>query len=253
MITGFPLADILWIVLAIYFVAGIGKGIVGLGLPTVGVGLGTLFLGLDQALAIATVPVVLTNIWQAGQGGQFWAILRRTWVMMLLALVLTALASQMFTWVDPDLLTIFLGLVLMAYAVLGLSTPKFPAPGRHESWMAPLAGSLTGIVTGITGSSMVPGVMYLQSLNLGRDVFVQSLGILFTTTYIGLVIGLGAGGILTRDIALVSFIAVLPAIVGMVIGLHIRHSLNESVFRKTFLTVVLGLGLYLAGQALATA
>lgn len=241
--------SLFWAVLAIYLLAGVGKGIVGLGLPTVGVGLGTLFLGLDQALAIATIPVVLTNFWQAAQGGNLKRILRRTWGMMLLALIFTAIACQLFTLVDPQLLTVALGVVLMAYAVLGLATPQFPEPGPREKWMAPLAGSLTGIVTGVTGSSMVPGVMYLQSLNLGRDAFVQSLGVLFSATYLGLVIGLGGGGVLTTDLAQLSMFAVLPAIVGVMLGLQIRKRLDDAAFKRTFLSATFLLGAYLAGQA----
>jgi len=91
----------------------------------------------------------------------------------------------------------------------------------------------------------VPGVLYLQSLNLPRDAFVQSLGILFTVTYIGLIIGLGHHDILTSKVVGVSAIAIIPALIGMTLGMRIRRRIPEEQFRTVFLLVILLLGVYL--------
>lgn len=238
-------ADVLVLICAIYLFAGVSKGIVGLGLPTIGIGIATLFLGLDQALAVATLPVLLTNAYQAVVGGHFGAILRSTWPLLLPAIVFTGVATGLIVRVDKALLTMFLGVILISYALLSLAKPTLRTPARQESWMAPVAGVLTGIVTGVTGSSVVPGALYLQSLALPRDAFVQSLGILFTGTYIGLVVGLGGHSVLNGGNVLASAIAVLPAVAGMAIGMRIRKRIPEDRFRTIFLCAVLLLGAYL--------
>lgn len=232
-------------ILAIYLLAGFSKGIVGLGLPTIGIALATIFVGLDTALAYATLPVVLTNLYQALVGGHFTIVWRRTWPLMVIASLFTALATGLFTLVDQNVLTIFLGTILIVYSALTLKTITLSPPGRHDVWISPIMGAVTGIVTGITGSSVVPGVLYLQSLNLPRDAFVQSLGILFTVTYIGLIIGLGHHDILTSKVVGVSAIAIIPALIGMTLGMRIRRRIPEEQFRTVFLLVILLLGVYL--------
>jgi len=237
--------DILLPVVVIFLFAGFSKGVVGLGLPTIGIGLATLFLGLDQALALATLPVILTNIYQAVIGGHLVRVWRQTWPLMITATIFTTLATGLFVLVDPDILTVFLGTILMIYALISLWTVKIPPPGRHDIWLSPLAGILTGIVTVVTGSSVVPGVMYLQSLDLPRDAFVQSLGVLFSLTYIGLAIGLGQHDILNRDVLELSAIAILPALAGMVLGIQLRRRIPEERFKRLFLWAIFALGTYI--------
>ncbi|MDF1748491.1 MAG: sulfite exporter TauE/SafE family protein [Alphaproteobacteria bacterium] len=237
-------------IVVIYLFAGFSKGIVGLGLPTIGISLATIFVGLDTAIAIATLPVILTNIYQAVIGGHFLHVLRRTWLFMLIAAIATGLATGLFVLVDPNTLTIFLGTILIVYAMLSLRAISLPPPGRHDVWISPILGALTGLVTGITGSAVVPGVMYLQSLNLPRDTFVQSLGLLFSLTYIGLVIGLGHHDILTLNIASASAFVIIPALIGMTFGMRIRRRIPEEKFRRVFLIVILIFGIYLFFKSL---
>ena len=63
---------------------------------------------------------------------------------------------------------------------------RFNLNTRHEWWVGFLAGSVNGILTGMTGSFVVPGVFYLQSIGLHRDALIQSMGILFTTSTLAL-------------------------------------------------------------------
>lgn len=239
----------LGLIAAIFLIAGMSKGVVGLGLPTISIGLGTVFIGLEQALALATVPVIVTNCWQGLVGGAAGRLLRRNWSMFLPAMLFTWIASGLLARTDTTALSGLLGLILIAYAVLTLTAPRIPSVGRNEIWLGPVSGMLTGIITGLTGSSVVPGVLYLQALGLSRDELVQAMGLLFTASYVGLLMGLTEIRLLTPEIAGVSSLAVLPALAGMAIGQRIRHRVPEARFRTVFLSAVLCLGVYIAVRA----
>jgi hypothetical protein len=108
------------------------------------------------------------------------------------------------------------------------------------------------VLTGMTGSSVVPGVMFLQALGLSRDRLVQAMGILFTLSTLALAVALQKAHVLTVQHGMLSFGAVLPAIVGMILGQRVRSHLSERRFRKVFFAALLALGVYIIVSALAS-
>lgn len=97
-----------------------------------------------------------------------------------------------------------------------------------------LAGAVNGILTGMTGSFIVPGVMYLQALSLPRDMPIQAMGMLFTVSTLALALALGGKGLMTAELGTLSAAALLPAIIGMVAGQRIRKTLPGQLFRRFF-------------------
>ena len=63
-----------------------------------------------------------------------------------------------------------------------------------------LAGATNGVLTGMTGSYVVPGVLYLQALGMPRDTFVQAMGVLFTVSTLALGASLAGYGLLPADL-----------------------------------------------------
>ena len=55
----------------IFLLAGTVKGIVGFGLPLVSITLLTPLYGLVDAIAVMVLPAMVTNFWQALNGGRF--------------------------------------------------------------------------------------------------------------------------------------------------------------------------------------
>ena len=102
----------------------------------------------------------------------------------------------------------------------------------------------------MTGSFVVPGVLFLQAMGLPRDMLIQAMGILFTASTLALAVALQGNGLLTIELGTVSSAALLPAIIGMVIGQRIRQRLSEEIFRKVFFVALLVLGAYIIVRAL---
>lgn len=237
------------IIAATFLLAGTVKGVIGLGLPTVSLGLLTAALDLTTAMALLLVPSFVTNLWQAVVGSDGRAILLRLWPFLLLATATVWLGATALTWVDLALLSALLGGLLVAYATLNLAGIRLTIPAQREIWAGPLFGTANGILTGMTGSFVVPGVMYLQAIGLARDQLVQAMGILFTVSTVALAVALQGNGLLTTSLGLVSGAAVIPAIIGMVVGQGIRRRLSENRFRQVFFIAILLLGVYIIAEA----
>ena len=233
----------------VFLLAGGVKGLIGLGLPTVSLGLLTVLLDLTTAMALLTVPAAATNVWQASVGGHARTIVRRLWPFMLAATITVWLGALALTRVDLALLSGLLGLIVFVYAALGLRGWRFAIPVRAEGWAGPLFGSVNGILTGMTGSFVVPGIMYLQAIGLGRDALVQAMGFLFGASALALAVALGGSGLFPRDTGIVSAAALVPALIGMAVGQRIRRRLSEERFRRIFFVGILALGAYIFAAA----
>jgi uncharacterized membrane protein YfcA len=207
-------------------------------------------LGLTEAMGLLLVPSLVTNLWQAAVGGQAPAILRRTWPFMAVATATVWIGALALRSLDLSLLSALLGLLLVVYAGLSLSGWRATIAVRQEPWLAPLAGALNGVLTGMTGSFVVPGVMYLQALGLPRDQLVQAMGLLFSLSTLALALALQGNGFLNVELGALSAAAVLPALLGMVIGQRLRKQLSEALFQRIFFVALLILGFAIIAKAL---
>ena len=234
---------------ATFLLAGTVKGVIGLGLPTVSLGILAVILDLHSAMALLLVPSFVTNLWQALAGGNGMAIMQRIWPFLGAATVTVWLGATALTRVDPALLSALLGALLITYAGLSLSGFRLAISASREVWAGPLMGTANGILTGMTGSFVVPGVMFLQAIGLGRDMLIQAMGMLFTASTLALAVALQGNNLLTADLGALSAAAMAPAAVGMVLGQKIRWRLSEERFRRVFFVALLLLGAYIVARA----
>lgn len=241
------------IIAAIFLFAGTVKGIVGLGLPTISLGLLVAVIDLTTAMALIVVPSFVANVWQASSGGQARVLLRRLWPFLLAATVTVSVGAVALRRVDLDLLSGLLGLLLILYGGVSLAGVRPSVPSDRETWLGPLFGLANGIFTGLTGSFVVPGVMYLQAIGLTRDQLVQAMGMLFLLSTLALAAVLGSQRFLTAELALLSALAVAPALAGLSLGRRLRQRLSETAFRKLLFLAIALLGCYLAIDALLEA
>ncbi len=235
---------------ATFLVAGAVKGVIGLGLPTVSLALLAVVVGLPEAMGLLLVPSFATNLWQAWVGDQGRAILRRLWPFLAMATVTVWLGAAALTRVDVSVLSGLLGLLLMVYGAASLGGYRWTITARREAWAGPVAGAVNGTLTGMTGTFVVPSVMYLQSLGLGRDMLVQAMGMLFLASTAALAVALQGNGLLTIEVGALSTAALLPALVGMIVGQRIRRNLSKQRFRRVFFVSLLVVGGYILASAL---
>lgn len=234
------------IIIGVFLLAGIIKGVIGLGLPTIAMGLLSTTMEPAIAASILIIPSLVTNIWQLLIGPQFIALIKRLWGLMVGIIVGTLWSflpslTENSGWTQPAL-----GCVLVLYGIWGLLAKKMPSSGKSERWLSPVVGYLTGVITAATGVFVIPAVPYLQTLKLNKDELIQALGLAFTVSTLALAIKLWNSGQQEYIDYGLSFIALLPALVGMYLGQYLRKIMNESVFRRCFFSGLVLLGMYMA-------
>ena len=237
------------IVMLTFLLAGGVKGVVGLGLPTVSVALLSAAFGIEAALPLLVIPSLVTNVWQGAIGGHLAVLLRRFGVALAIIPVTTWLGYHYVFAEAPQAMDRVLGVTLLVYAGLGLRAVRIPVPARAEPVLTPLVGFVNGLVTGVTGTFVIPIVMYLEALGLDRDELVQMMGVTFSVSTAALAGVLVLHGAWRVDAGIVSAVAVAPAIAGMMLGARLRARLTPATFRKWLLAGlgVIGLKLLVIG------
>jgi uncharacterized protein len=232
-----------------FLLSGFVKGVIGLGLPTVSMGLLTLVMAPTKAASLLIVPSFVTNVWQLAAGPNFKPLAYRLWPMLAGVVVGTLAGTGLLTGSHAAQAAIALGLLLMLYALLGLTAVRFSVPPESERWLGPLIGILTGLVTAATGVFVIPAVPYLGALNLGKEDMIQALGLSFTVSTIALAAGLATGGAFDSGDLGASSAALAPALLGMAAGGAMRGRFSERTFRLVFFGGLLVLGAHLASRA----
>jgi len=240
--------ELVALVTVTFLLAGMVKGVIGMALPTVSLGVLAAVLGLKDAIVLMLVPSFVTNVWQGLIGGHFVMLLKRLWFLLVAMAVGIFFATEALTMRDTSILEAVLGMTLIGYGILSLAIPSIPKVVNGESWISPLVGGMTGLLAGLTGSTVLPVVPYLRALKMTREAFIQAMGICFSTAALVLGLALESRNLLPVSLGVLSAIGILPALIGMMIGQSIRRNLSEQHFKQVFFISVILLGGYIVAR-----
>lgn len=235
-----------------FVLAGFIKGVLGFGFPIIALVVLTLTLGLLDALALIVVPTLVTNVWQALDGPYIRPVLQRLWLYFVLAIAGILFAAHYLTVFDANLLTSLLGAVLFFFALTRLLDIHISVPRERETLLCLILGPVNGLLTGTTGTFMVPSVLYMQALGFSRDMLVQAMGLYFASSTLALTASLGSNGLISLHDAIASMLALVPSFLGIYVGRWTRKRVDETKFQKIFLAGVMLLGSYLVWRSLRT-
>lgn len=240
---------LLLIAAAVLF-AGFVKGVLGLGLPTVSIGLLAVAMPPTRALAIVIAPAIIANVWQAFRGPYLRDIVRRLWPLMLGVIAGIWLNAGAMSGPHARYGTVVLGVLLVVYAIVGLSRFSPRVAPRNEIWVGGVVGVITGVISASTGVQVIPSMPFMQAIGMEKDELVQALGVFFTVATLTLSVNLTETGLLSGATALPGAVALIASFVGIWVGQTVRAKMPAAVFRRWFLFAMILLGLYLTGSAI---
>jgi uncharacterized membrane protein YfcA len=223
---------------------GVIKGTFGLGLPLVAMPLLTSFTSVGAAISWLVVPMLATNLAQGFIGG--WpavvARLRRFGVTLTVLTLILAVSIQAIVLIPEKILFVIIGVAVIGMSLLARFQPRLRVTPQQERWLGPLAAVAGGILGGMTTFFGPPLMVYLAGLRLGKDEFVGAVSLIYFTGSLGL--GLGVIGFGIADVAMLgqSFLACVPAFIGIKLGQLIRVRMNEHRFANWLFILYLAIG-----------
>ena len=233
--------DFFVILNCIFLFAGAVKGVVGFGFPSISIGLLCIFVNWEQALVFFVIPALITNIWQSVVPNSPFLLIKKFHLLFLSNFCAIFIGIFLFQFFSVWLVELFLGLALLLYSIQAGIGKIWMAKMSTHSPMVPMGvGGSNGIIAGLTGCFVFPGLAYLKSLGLDRGVLVQCLGILFTSSSLALLFGLFLSDRYPIYQGILSVLGVPASLAGMYIGAKIRDRISQSCFE---VLALLGVGI----------
>ena len=183
----------------------------------------------------------MTNFRQSCSGGHARDVLSRAWPFLLTTTIAVWIGVMALVKLNHSFLSALLGFLLVIYAIISITGREFQISSRNNTWLGPFLGVMTGLFAGMTGTASVPGIMYLKS----RDSIVQAMGMLFTLCALVLGIAMQKHDLLTLEIVTMSCVALIPALLGMLVGERARKAISERTFKNVFLSSLMIMGIYI--------
>lgn len=223
------------------FIAGVIKGASGIGYSTAALPFLVLAVGLKPAMALVIAPAIASNLAVMAGSGSIAAVAARFAPFYLATIPGIAAGTVALTLIDASLATMGLGAVTLAYVALALAKPGLRLPARLERPLTVPAGLLNGIVTGLTGSQIMPLMPFMLALGLRPAEQVQAINLAVTVASCVLAMAMLHAGLATMGLLALSLLGILPAVAGVSLGARLRGGISESTFRRVTLYVLAGI------------
>jgi uncharacterized membrane protein YfcA len=226
--------------------AGIVKGITGIGYATCAMPLLAVALGLETALAIVVVPAIISNAAVLAGGGAVVQTLNR--FRLLYAGILPGIVggTALLSSVESSTATAGLAVMTLIYVAFAVARPQLALPAGLEQPLALPTGVLNGVLTGLTGSQILPLVPYMMALRLDASTQVQAINLAVMIGSVALGAALIGSGMMTGELLALSCAGAFPAVAGTLLGNALRAHLDVGEVRRVTLAVLvlmaIGLG-----------
>lgn len=221
------------------FVAGIIKGATGLGYASCALPFLALAMGLKQAIPLVMLPAMASNFMIICITPHRVESLRRFWPLYIAAIPGIMVGIYLLVWFGPKLPTMGLGILIVAYSAYSIARPLQVIPKKLEMPLQVPIGLINGLLTGLTGSQVLPFLPYILGLHLDPDRTTQAINLAITIWSGVMLIALYHSGVASTGSLIGSVLALVPALLGIFAGSICRPLIPERHYRLV-VQVVLG-------------
>lgn len=242
--------ELLLIAALTFLLAGTVKGVAGIGLPTAVVSILSQMIDPRQAIALLILPALVTNFWQVWRGRYFRRGVEELWPFALALFITVWIFAQLVAGVQAGHLILGIGCVIVLFVVTNLFGAPLDIPARLDRPAQIVAGSVSGVMGGLTSIWAPPMVIYLLGRKFPKNEFVGASGFLILAGTVPLLAGYWQSGLMTGTLAGYSALMIAPTVLGFAIGEKLRARISPQRFRLVVLVLFLLMGLNLIARTL---
>ena len=231
--------------------AGTVKGLVGFAMPMILVSGLSVFMPPELALAGLILPTLVTNGMQALRQGGRAAVdsIKRFRVFLLAGLLFLMASAQMVRVLPQQAMLLIIGAPVSVFVLMQLSGRRFTI-ARSTRRAEALVGGIAGLIGGISGVWGPPTVAYLTALETEKSEQVRVQGVIYGMGAIALLFAHLGSGVVRGETLPFSVFLILPAVGGMWLGGKLHDRVDQKVFRRATLIILLLAGVNLLRRGL---
>jgi uncharacterized membrane protein YfcA len=229
--------------------AGAVQGALGLGFPMLATPIIAAVTDMRTAVILVLLPCVATTVTNVVTSGRFLPTLQRYWFMPLCMLAGAAIGARLFVAYPMFPYALLLAGVILLYLYLDrLGRVEWAFVSQHRVAAGVGFGLLAGFSEGTANIAAPPLLMYLFSLGVDRNTFVQILNLCFSVgkpTQMA-VLTLEGGVTWTQWAVTLPFAAIATATT--LFGIKIRDRIDAKTYRRWLLRLLFVIALVLVMQ-----
>ena len=229
--------------------AGAVQGALGLGFPMLATPIIAAITDMRTAVILVLLPCVATTVTNVVTSGRFLPTLQRYWFMPLCMLAGAAIGARLFVAYPAFPYALLLAGVILLYLYLDrLGRVEWAFVSQHRVATGVGFGLLAGFSEGTANIAAPPLLMYLFSLGVDRNTFVQILNLCFSVgkpTQMA-VLTLEGGVTWTQWAVTLPFAAIATATT--LFGIKIRDRIDAKTYRRWLLRLLFVIALVLVMQ-----
>ncbi|MCD6436140.1 MAG: sulfite exporter TauE/SafE family protein, partial [Clostridiales bacterium] len=161
-------------------------------------------------------------------------------LMLVTGIACIPLGMQVLLFADENLLKIFVGIFIVAFSLMLFFNKHYEI--KNEKLGSLITGALSGILNGSVSLSGPPIAIFMTNKGVEKQQFRANLAFYFFILNIFTMIIFFVGGILTSEVLLFSAKHVVFLLLGVIVGIRTGNKLEENVFRKLIIIVLMVLG-----------
>lgn len=245
-------ATTLVLCLVVALLAGVVKGAVGFAMPLILVsGISSL---ADPKVAIAAmlIPTVVSNIFQTFRQGMAPAFdaAKDYWRYLLVVCIFIFLSAQLVPFISSQVFYLVLGIPVVGLSLVQLAGFQMTVAPENRNKAEWFLGVVSGLLGGFAGTWGPTTVMYLLAINTPKAKQMIVQGVVYGAGSVTLISAHLQSGVLNKDTAPFSLLLLPIAVIGMWVGFRIQDRLDQKVFRRLTLIVLIIAGLNLVRKGL---
>jgi hypothetical protein len=247
-----PTSSLIALMAASLLIAGLVKGVIGVGMPVVAFPLLSMLVDMQTAVMLLSVPLVLSNIPQALEGG---LVTQTLWS---LAPVLVGMMPGVWIGVavllnvDPAVAETVAGVVVIAVAALIVIAPKLQIKQRLVGPVGLGVGFCGGLLGGIAALSGPLVFIFLLAKGLRGRAFTKEASVFLVVSSVLLASALTSSHRFDWHDVLISTLATIPVVAGTLVGQKVRDAVPADAFKKLVVLMVLLSGAQLVWNGVFT-
>lgn len=245
-----PDGQIIVTILAIFFIAGLVKGVLGFGLPIVTMAFLPLFVPIEKAIVLSAFVQPATNLFQLASAGMVGRAVQTAWPVLVALLPGVAIGAWFLSSIDSETLLLIVGITIIAFSIINLIGYGIQIPDGKRIIVGYGFGAVAGVVGVLTSLNGWAFVMYMVGVGAERNLFRSTIALLFLVSGFLISSSFWVLGLLDWTLFTIGVATLCTAFPGMWLGNRIGSNLPADAFRRTLLIALVVVGGMLVYRAL---
>ncbi len=225
--------------LSIFF-ASVIKGITGFGFNLLAISVLIFFLSPKVVIPIIALLSALSSYYLLI--GLYKHIqIKRIWPLMIGALLGIPGGVYLLVILKPEILKVFIGLVITVFALLFMAGYRKEISNERRAFLP--VGFISGILGGSTSLGGAPVILFFINQDCDKGTFRANITLFYVMQSTVSFLGYMQSDLITGEVIKYSLIFLIPMTLGIVAGMKLVPRVNEQLFRRMALLILIVSGL----------